>query len=249
MSLRLEAGSPPNAELIRFDSPVELAQAAAAQWVDVLARLDPERSRHRVALSGGRIAGDFFTAVVAEIAGRRVSLASVDFFWADERCVPPESPDSNYRLAAGKLFRPAGVAEDRIHRIPGERAPEPAAREAEAELRRLAGAAAGEVPVLDMAFLGMGEDGHIASLFPDGPVAADDPAAYRAVVADKPPPHRITLTYRVLAAAREVWVLASGGGKETALRDSLRPNGRTPLAQLLRLRTRTRIFTDILAGP
>jgi 6-phosphogluconolactonase len=71
------------------------------------------------------------------------------------------------------------------------------------------------------------------------------PAVYRAVTASKPPPRRITLGYAALAAAREVWVLASGAGKEAALRESLASGGRTPLARVLRERDGTRIFTDI----
>jgi 6-phosphogluconolactonase len=97
-----------------------------------------------------------------------------------------------------------------------------------------------------LVFLGLGENGHVASLFPEESESEmADPAVYRAVVAVKPPPRRITLGYAALAAARQVWVLASGAGKEDALRDSLAPNGRTPLARVLQRRAQTRIFTDI----
>ena len=99
---------------------------------------------------------------------------------------------------------------------------------------------------MDWVFLGMGEDGHVASLFPGESAAVmDRPAIYRNVVAVKPPPQRITLGYAALAAAREVWVLASGAGKEAILRASLKAEGVTPLARVIASRAQTRIFTDL----
>ena len=93
----------------------------------------------------------------------------------------------------------------------------------------------------------MGEDGHVASLFP-GEREADgaSPAVFRAVMnSPKPPPNRVTLGYAAIAAAKQVWVLTSGAGKEAALRESLSPTGRTPLARVLRARSDARVFTDI----
>jgi 6-phosphogluconolactonase len=102
------------------------------------------------------------------------------------------------------------------------------------------------LPVLDLIFLGMGEDGHVASLFPgEKEAASSDNAVYRAVKnSPKPPPNRVTLGYAAIAAARQAWVLVSGAGKKAALRESLATNGCTPLARVTKFRTQTRIFSD-----
>jgi 6-phosphogluconolactonase len=93
----------------------------------------------------------------------------------------------------------------------------------------------------------MGEEGHVASLFPGEPASVTSlPALYRPVEVPKPPPNRVTLGYGAIAAARQVWVLVSGTGKEGALRQSLAPAGQTPLARVLRARAGTRIYTDVV---
>jgi 6-phosphogluconolactonase len=232
----------------RFTTPEELARAAANAWLEEVA------SAHRadapafsVALSGGRIAGALFSAAVRLAAALPVSFERTHFFWADERCIPPRDAESNFRVAMELLLTPLRVAGDQIHRIRGEEPPDAAAAAASAELCGLAPSNSAGQPVLDLVLLGMGEDGHVASLFPGEPEAMRaNPAVYRAVRhSPKPPPDRVTLGYPALAAARMVWVLASGAGKETALRESLDPAGQTPLAKLVRLRRETTVFTDI----
>lgn len=228
--------------MLSFAAANQLAATAAAEFLDALAA----SSSYTVALSGGRIAKDFFNRVAQLAQERRQSLAQVHFFWADERCVAPTDAESNFRIATELLFQPLGLPAGNIHRLRGEDEPEAAARAGEAELRRIAPANGAGLPVLDLVLLGMGEDGHVASLFPgEAEDVMNSSAVYRAVTASKPPPRRISLGYGALVAAREVWVLASGSGKETALRESLSPTGATPLARLLRARGRTRIFTDI----
>ena len=233
----------PNWELKHFANAAAVADQCAA---DCLALLAPPSARKCIAISGGRIAKDFFTSVARVAQERGQSLAHVHFFWADERCVPPDHAESNYRSAAEMLFTPLSLPSQNIHRLRGEEEPGHAAREAETELRRFATTSAADQPVLDLVLLGMGEDGHIASLFPreSGDVMSSQ-AVYRSVTASKPPPRRITLGYAAIAAAREVWVLASGAGKEEALRESLSLSGTTPLARVLRGRERTCIFTDL----
>ena len=149
-------------------------------------------------------------------------------------------------MAQELLLGPLGIAGHLIHRIRGEDPPESAAARAQAEISQVAPVTSEGQPVLDLIFLGMGEDGHVASLFPGEPeYVMASKAVYRPVVAVKPPPHRITMGYPTIAAARQVWVLASGAGKEIALRDALGPGGSTPLGRVLKLRSHTKIFTDV----
>lgn len=230
-------------ELTQFETADALAEAAARQWVQLVETHGFQR--HLVALPGGRIAPRLFAAIVELVRGRRLAIAQVHFFWGDERCVPPGDQESNFRVANDFLFSPLGIGSSQIHRIRGELPPGVAAAEAEAELVGLAPANESGLPVLDLVLLGMGEDGHVASLFPGEPEqTTSSRAVFRPVTAPKPPPARITLGYGTLAAARAVWVLASGSGKTEALRRSLQGTS-TPLGRLVKLRRSTRILTDV----
>jgi 6-phosphogluconolactonase len=244
-------------ELLSFASADELARAAASTWLDEIEKAHHAGKLHCVALSGGRIAHNFFASVVEQAQARRIkegglpSLPSnVHFFWADERCVPPTDPESNFKMADEFLFEPLKIQKRQIHRIPGEEPPEAAAKGAESELRQIAPSNEAGQPVLDLIFLGMGEDGHVASLFPGAPAEIVHCAAPLLIVEDspKPPPRRISLSYAAIAAAKQVWVLISGAGKEGALAASLNLSGQTPLAKVIKMRQKTLIFSQIEAG-
>jgi 6-phosphogluconolactonase len=202
---------------------------------------------HCVALSGGRITQKFFTATVEQAKTLAISFERVHFFWADERCVPPTDPESNFKLANELLFAPLKIPASQIHRIRGEDSPKVAVKLAEEELRRVLSLRADNQSALDLIFLGMGEDGHVASLFPGAsPEILNCASLFLAIEnSPKPPPRRISLSYAAIAAAKQVWVLVSGAGKEAALRESLRPGGQTPLARVIQSRSRTKIFSDI----
>ena len=242
-------------ELLSFADADELSQAVASAWLDEIEAANRAGKTHCVALSGGRIAQKFFASVVEQAGARKMgdgdtpSLPSnVHFFWADERCVPPDDAESNFAIARKFLFTPLKIADAQIHRIRGEDSPEAAAKAASAEISKISPLNETGQPVLDLIFLGMGEDGHVASLFPDEPdVLISDRAIYRAVKnSPKPPPNRVTLGYAVIAVAKQVWVLVSGAGKEAALRESLISKGRTPLARVTQFKTHTKIFSDFL---
>ena len=236
-----------NFELISCATTDQLACVAANAWLNEIESANRAGKGHCVALSGGRIAQKFFAATVEQAKARAVSFERVHFFWADERCVPPTDPESNFKLANELLFASLKISANQIHRIRGEDSPQAAVKTAEAELGRIAPAYKNGRPALDLIFLGMGEDGHVASLFPGAPpeiLRCSSP--YLAIEnSPKPPPRRISLSYAVIAAAGQVWALGSGAGKEAALRESLRDGGPTPFARVMRSRPRTKIFCDI----
>jgi 6-phosphogluconolactonase len=235
---------PSNFELKFFPNDQTLSAAAARDWLTLLQK---SAGPYAAALSGGRIAKTFLTAV-ADLAGASgAPLANVHFFWADERCVPPTDPQSNFLLAQENLLRPLRIAPEKIHRLKGESPPAAAVAEAGNDIRRVVPLDSAGVPVLDMIFLGLGEDGHIASLMPNAPpnvLASREPYVHVAN-SPKPPPDRLSMTYPVLAAAKNVWALITGAGKTDALRDSLMPGGKTPFARVLQSRRQTFIYTDL----
>jgi 6-phosphogluconolactonase len=233
-------------EVVRFESPEALARSAAQQVLQYLSG----RAASSLCLSGGRITVSLFAEVLAQCQshppGAIELLGNTHFFWADERCVPAGDTESNFGIAERKLFEPLNIDPERIHPIPGEADPVFAARMAEAELCRIAPINSDGVPIIDLLLLGMGEDGHVASLFPGKTVEnqwAD--AIYYPVTGPKPPPNRITLSFSAIQAAKEVWVLISGSGKEESFRRAIASDPEIPLGKVIRYRDRTLIFTDL----
>ena len=198
---------------------------------EMLARSDEaiaRRGRFVLAVPGGSVASTFFPV----LAGLNVDWAHVDLFWIDERAVRPDHPDSNYALASSLLLQPAGVPPSRVHRMRGELDLEEAARRASHELTTIAG----DPPDLDVALVGVGEDGHVASIFNGGTGLERNPQAVIAVYdAPKPPPRRLTMTLPVLASAGRIIIAAFGPAKAQIIHDALHDgDSATPVAALLR---------------
>ncbi|HEY1791249.1 MAG TPA: 6-phosphogluconolactonase [Verrucomicrobiae bacterium] len=241
-------------ELISFPGPDALVAAVAGAWLDEIEAANRAGKPHCVALVGGRIIQSFFLSAAEKAIARKVSFANVQFFWADERCVPPDDPESNFKLANDLLFEPLHIAPSQIHRLLGELEPEKAVAMANAEILRLVHNENG-IPILDLILLSPGEDGHVASLFQNARFAADknakcnDPFIFVSN-SPKPPPRRISLNYNTIVAARQAWVIASGAGKEDALKRSVnvegnRSDAETSLGRVIKSRLMTKIFVDI----
>jgi 6-phosphogluconolactonase len=237
----------PNFELITFPNPDALARAAAEAWLDEIESANRSGKLHCVALSGGRITQKFFADVVELAKTRKTPFANVHFFWADERCVPPTDAESNFKMANELLFAPLLISGKQIHRLRGEISPAEAVKIAETEINQIVTERKNNQPALDLILLGMGEDGHVASMFPGAPAVIQEATAPFLVIENspKPPPTRISLSYANIAAAKKIWVLASGNGKADALRESLDSQGKTPLARVIRSHPQIKIFSDI----
>lgn len=230
-------------ELRRFASPAELVEAAATEWIESLLERGPA-AKTSAALPGGRLALSFLEACTRRARPQRNRLPQIDLFWADERCVPPDHPDSNSHIAQEALIRPLEIPPTYVHRTIGEIEPARAAEQLERELRATLPLDPAGIPRIDWVFLGMGEDGHIASLFPGNSADLVEPAPLvLPVTAPKPPPQRVTMGYRLLTAATHVRVLISGAGKTVPLQRAL-VSTESPLGKLLARRPHTKIFVD-----
>jgi 6-phosphogluconolactonase len=222
-----------------------VAARAAALVVRHVRRAREERGVAHLALSGGTTPGRTYELLATE----RAELAAVEVWFADERCVEPMDEQSNYRLAAETLLRPAEIADERVHRMRGELGPD-AGADAYAQALAQGAPVDDGLPVLDLIVLGIGPDGHVASLFPG---ASTLDAGERVVClgvhdSPKPPPQRITLSLAVLRAARACLLLATGAEKADAVSAMLgEPSHHVP-ASLLR-RARLSVIVDDAAAP
>ena len=200
--------------------PGTVAEATADRFVAAARRSIDANGIFRVALSGGSTPKGVYPLLLEPARRDAVDWSRVEFFWGDERAVPPDHPDSNFGAAYQMLIAHLPeVRPDRIHRMPAEAADiDAAALGYEGELRLVFGARGHEPPAFDLVWLGMGPDGHTASLFP-GTLALEE--AERWVVGNWVPSQeawRMTLTLPVINAARRVLFVVTGADKADALR-------------------------------
>jgi 6-phosphogluconolactonase len=211
-------------ELLPFPDPPALSRAAAELVAEVAAGAVAARGRFAMALSGGRTPEMLYTLLASEYL-EQMPWDAMHLYFGDERCVPPTDPDSNYRMADRALLSRVPGLERRTHRIEGELGGAEAAARYDAVLR---GAFLDEATTFDLVLLGMGPDGHTASLFPGSP-ALDERQRW-AVPTEAPPTmttrDRVTLTYPVLCAGRIVLFLAAGADKRERLAAVLADTGR-----------------------
>ena len=209
--------------------PADFATEAARFILDHARAAIAARGLFRLALSGGntpRIVHAQLFALGADLPWNRVQIT-----FGDERCVPPEHADSNFRMAKESLLDAVDIPAGNVFRIRGEIAPADAAREYEDQLAAFASRLGEPRYVHDLVLLGLGEDGHTASLFPGSPALEETARNVLPTIGPKPPPQRITMTFPLLNAARHVAFLVTGAGKHPLVNEivaggSAHPAGR-----------------------
>ncbi len=206
------------AEVIIVDGPAALAEAAAAQFVQAATQSLARQARWAVALSGGATPQAAYQRLAAPDLASQVDWARVHFFWGDERCVPPAHPESDFGMARAALLDHIPVPAGNVHRMRGELDPAEAATAYQAELEGYFGTAR---PRFDVVWLGLGEDGHTASLFPGTAALRETQRHVVANWVEKLSTWRLTLTPPVINEAAQVTFLVSGSRKAKILKEVL----------------------------
>ena len=205
------------AVIVHNDADV-LAEAVAARLLNRLADAQAHRGEASIVLTGGRIAAKVYQNILGSPIRTIVDWSKVDFWWGDERFLPSGDPERNETQAREAFLDHLPVDPARVH--PMAASDEVATPEEAAE--RYAAELGPEVPAFDLLLLGIGEDGHVASLFPGNPALdVDGVAAVGVRHSPKPPPERVSLTMSAINSATAAWIIASGEGKAEAVDEAL----------------------------
>ncbi|HKO04965.1 MAG TPA: 6-phosphogluconolactonase [Candidatus Acidoferrales bacterium] len=211
--------------VVVLEDAAAVAREGAARFVALARAACAARGAFHVALSGGKTPAALFRMLAAEDLRRSVDWNKTHLYWSDERTVPPSHPDSNYGMAERELIAPLHIPAQNVHRMEAERADaDRAAQEYEALLRKTLPAGPGGFPCFDLIYLGMGPDGHTASLFPGSSGLTETLKAvivHDVVPPNFPPCKRMTFTFPLLNAARVVIFLVTGADKTEKLREVL----------------------------
>ena len=205
--------SPTGMQIRVFEDVDALATAFAEGLTTFINRRLEQVPEFSLMLTGGRSVGPLYARLTDPQWAGSVDWTRVKVFWGDERTVPPDSEDSNYRLAWESWLQHGAVPESNIFRMRGEADPPEAAKEYAQILGEQLSSGPGNFPELDLILLGMGDDGHVASLFPGTRALDEDKVAVVANLVPQLDTMRLTVTFPVLNAAREVWMLVTGEGK------------------------------------
>ena len=207
-------------QLIILNDAAELYVRAAEETAHIAGESVCTHGEFTLCLSGGST-----PAATYDLLATRFNLSvdwkEVQFFWGDERCVPPSDPESNFAMANRTMLAKLTLRSDQVHRMRGEDEPASAAAAYEVELRRHFGLGDGEFPRFDLVMLGLGDNRHTASLFPGDPAIHETQRMVVAVDVDAEPRRRLTFTPPVINNAQRVMFLAAGQGKAAAVKDIL----------------------------
>ncbi|MFI5908793.1 6-phosphogluconolactonase [Dactylosporangium sp. NPDC051541] len=209
-------------KVVVHTEPRLLAESAAARLIVRLTDAQAERGEATVVLTGGRIAAQIYQAIRDSPARDAVDWSRINLWWGDERFLPSGDPERNETQARAALLDTLKLDPARVHPMPATDGPdgddaEAAAARYAAELADVGRPGHAELPHFDVVLLGVGEDGHVASLFPEHPVTLETRPVSAVRGSPKPPPVRTTLTLPAINTADEVWLIASGAGKAAAV--------------------------------
>ncbi len=206
-----------------LEDPEDLARAAAELFAALAADAIARRGRFAVALAGGSTPKRLYQMLADDVHRKQIDWSRLEIFWNDERAVPPDHPESNYKMAWDALLSRVPVVEARVHRMPSEATDaDQAALDYQRRIARVFGVDLdGPPPIFDLILLGIGEDGHTASLFP---YTAAIEETFRWVVANhvvQRAMHRLTMTLPILNRAAQVVFLVTGEGKASVVSEIL----------------------------
>lgn len=209
-------------EILVVANPDELSLRAADEFVRQAREAVQAKGFFTVVLSGGSTPRGLYTVLASDEYRERVPWSKVHLFWGDERCVSPEHLDSNYRMSRELLLDKVPIPNENIHRMPAEQEDHVhAAMEYEQTIRVFFHPEPGELPRFDLIVLGMGEDGHTASLFPWTSALGERDHFVSANYIEKLGAYRLTLTVPLINQAAEVMFLISGESKALVLKEVL----------------------------
>jgi 6-phosphogluconolactonase len=233
-------------EIIICRNIAELSRQSAKRFSQLAQKSVESAGRMTVAFSGGSTPKHLYSLLASPDYKNQIRWNNLELFWGDERCVPPDHPESNFRMAQEALLSNIEIPAENIHRMRGERQPQAAAAEYEKELQKFFGLNSGALPRFDLILLGIGEDGHTASLFPGSDALAHDRLSQshrdhsetetvRLVLApfvEKLNSHRLSLSLPVLNNAANVWFLVTGASKAGAVKQAFSGSSDLPAARV-----------------
>jgi 6-phosphogluconolactonase len=208
-------------EIIITDDPTQLAETAADIFTSTAKDCVTQTKFFTVAISGGSTPRHMHRLLAKEPYSSGIPWKKIHIFWVDERCVPMDDPASNYGLAKKDFLERISIPLEQIHPMPGTVPPEEGAKRYQDEMERFFQNGQEDFPVFDLIFLGMGKDGHTASLFPGAKSPSESDRWVIAVKGGNPNVYRLTLTYDVLNRAKKVYFLVSGKEKAPIVRTVL----------------------------
>jgi 6-phosphogluconolactonase len=219
----------PGSKVTIFPDRKQLSEGLSGHLADLAAKASLTHGRFHVALSGGSLLEIIAPALCSNPLRDRIDWFTWYIFWADERWVPLSSPDSNYGAAKSLLFKNLPIPRGRIYALNNSRSPDETARAYEFALEKIFQTESNQIPRFDLILLGVGEDGHTASLFPGHPALTETRRWVVPILnAPKPPPIRITMTLPVINHACNVIFVASGSAKANIISEVLNSKEEQP---------------------